>query len=46
MKWVKNVAHMGEMRNSNKILVGKAESKRLFGSSKCTWEDNIKIDVK
>jgi hypothetical protein len=26
--------------------VGKPEGKRPFGRPRCTWEDNIKMDVK
>jgi hypothetical protein len=28
IRWMGQVAHMGEMRNSNKILIGKLEGKR------------------
>jgi len=28
MRWTRHVAHMGEMRNAYKILVGKPEGKR------------------
>jgi len=31
MRWVGNVAHMGEMRNAYKIMVGKPEGKRPLG---------------
>jgi hypothetical protein len=34
MKWVGHVAHMGEMRNTLKILVGKPEGKRPLGRSR------------
>jgi hypothetical protein len=37
------VAHMGEARNSNNILVSKTEGKRPLGRRKHRWEDNIKI---
>jgi hypothetical protein len=30
MKWVGHVAHIGEIRNAHKILVGKPEGKRPF----------------
>jgi hypothetical protein len=33
---------MGERRVACKVLVGKPEGKRL----KCSWEYNIKIDLK
>jgi hypothetical protein len=29
MRWAGHVAHMGEMRNAYKVLVGKLEGKRL-----------------
>jgi hypothetical protein len=43
MKWVEPVAHMGEMINEYKILVGKHERKRRLGRPGRRWEDNIKI---
>jgi hypothetical protein len=38
--------HMVEMRNKHKISVRKPEGKRLFGSHRRNWEDNIKIDLR
>jgi hypothetical protein len=32
-----------EIRNSNKILVGKYEGKRPLGRPRSKWEDDIKI---
>jgi hypothetical protein len=32
------------MGNGNKILVGKPEGKRQFGSSRIRWEDNVKME--
>jgi hypothetical protein len=32
--------------NEYKLLVGKSEAKRLFGSPRCNWEDNIKTNLK
>jgi hypothetical protein len=34
------------MTNAYKILVGKPERKRLFGIPRCTWEDNVRMDLK
>jgi hypothetical protein len=34
-----------EVRNVYKILVGKAESKRLLERPSGRWEDNIKVDL-
>jgi len=45
MRWVGLVACVGEMRNMYKILVGKPERKRLLGSSRHRWEDNIRINL-
>jgi hypothetical protein len=36
---------MGEMRNANRILVGKPEGKRPLGRPRCGWVDNIKMDL-
>jgi hypothetical protein len=43
MRCVGHVPHMGEMRNSYKILVGKPERKRLLCRTRCEWEDNISV---
>jgi hypothetical protein len=45
MRWVKQVACMGKMRNAYSILVGNPEGKRLLGSHKRRWENNIRMDV-
>jgi hypothetical protein len=37
---------MGEKRTAYRILVGKPEGKRLLGRHGCSWEDNIKIDLR
>jgi hypothetical protein len=46
MRWAGNVARMGEMRNTNRILVGKPEGKWPLGRPRCRWLGNIKIDLK
>jgi hypothetical protein len=46
MRWAGHVAGMGEKRNACKILVGKPEGKRPLGRPRCSWVDNIKIDVR
>jgi len=35
----------GERREVYSLLVGKFEEKRLFGKTRCRWEDNIKMDL-
>ncbi|PNF24541.1 hypothetical protein B7P43_G05397 [Cryptotermes secundus] len=45
MRWVGHVAQMREKRNSYRILVGKPEGKRLLGRPRCSWVDNIKVDL-
>jgi hypothetical protein len=42
----KSSAHMDEIRNVYKILVGKSEGKRLLGRPRCRRENNIKTDLK
>jgi hypothetical protein len=37
---------MGEVRKAYSILVGKLQGTRPFGRLKCTWEDNIRLDLK
>jgi len=37
---------MGEMKNANKILVGRPEGNRLLGRSKRGWEANIRMNLR
>jgi hypothetical protein len=46
MRLAGHVAHMGEMRNSYIILVGKPERKRALGIPGRSWEYNIKMDLR
>jgi hypothetical protein len=46
MRWVRQIACMGEMRNAYKILVGKPEGKRPLGRPRQRWEDNIRMDLR
>jgi hypothetical protein len=46
MRWEKNVAHMRENRNADKILVGKPEGKRPPGRPRRGREDNIKMHLR
>jgi hypothetical protein len=34
-----------EMRNANRVLVGKPEWKRPRGKTRPRWEDNIRMDL-
>jgi hypothetical protein len=43
MKWAWHVAHIGEMRNAFKILVGRLQGNRLVGRSRRIWKDNIEM---
>jgi len=45
MRWTGQVARMGEMRKSYKILFGKPEGKRQIGRLRRRWEDNIRMDL-
>ena len=45
MRWVGNVARMGEGRGVYRVLVGKPEGKRPLGRPRRRWEDNIKLDL-
>jgi hypothetical protein len=45
MRWAEHVARMGEKRNVYRLLVGKPEGKRPLGRPRCTWIDNIKMDL-
>ena len=45
MRWVGNVARIGEDRGVQRVLVRKPEGKRPLGRPKRRWEDNIKMDL-
>ena len=45
MRWAGHVAHMGEDRDVQRVLVGKPEGNRLLGRPRRRWEDNIKMDL-
>jgi hypothetical protein len=40
-----HVAHMGEKKGARRVLVGKAEGKRLLGRRRHRWEDSIKMNL-
>jgi hypothetical protein len=42
IRWVGNVARIGEKRNAYKILVGKLEGNKSLWRSRYGWEDNLK----
>jgi hypothetical protein len=44
MRWVGHVTRMGEVINSNIILVRKLERKIWIGRIIRRWEDNIKME--
>jgi hypothetical protein len=46
MRWVGYVARMGEGRGIYRVLVGRPEGKRLLGSPRHRWEDNIKLYIR
>ena len=45
MRLLGHVAHMGEDRGLQRMLVGKPEGKRPLGRPRRRWEDNIKMDL-
>jgi hypothetical protein len=45
MRWVGHVACMGERGGVYRVVVGKPEGKRPLGRPRCSWEDNIKMDL-
>jgi hypothetical protein len=36
---------MGEDRGVHRLLVGKPEGRMPLGRPRCSWEDNIKMDL-
>jgi hypothetical protein len=45
MRWVEQVAPMGEERGAYTVLVGKPEGKRPLGRPRRRWADNIRMDL-
>ena len=45
LRWAGLLARMEEGRNAFKILTGKPAGKRLLGSPRRRWEDNIRMDL-
>jgi hypothetical protein len=46
IRWAGHVARMGDMRNANRILVGKPEGKRPLRRPRRRWVDDIKMDLR
>jgi hypothetical protein len=46
MSWAGHVAHMEDMRNAHRILVGKHDEKKTLGRPRHRWEDNIRIHTR
>jgi hypothetical protein len=44
--WAGHVAHMGEMRNAYRILVGNPKGKGPLGRHRRRWDDNIRMDLR
>jgi hypothetical protein len=45
MRWVENVARMGERRGVYRVLVGKSEGKRPLGRPMHRWKNNITMGL-
>ena len=45
IRWAGHVACMGEERVVYRVLVGKPEGKRPLGRPRCSWVDNIRMDL-
>jgi len=45
MRWAGHVPRMGERRDVYRVLVGKPKGKRPLQRPRCTWENNIKMDL-
>jgi hypothetical protein len=42
VRWVENVAHMGQIRNAYEILIRKPEWKRPLERPRYRWKDDIR----
>ena len=45
MRWVGQVAFMGERRGVYRVLVVKPEGRRPLGGPRRRWEDSIRMDL-
>ena len=46
MRWAGHVAHIGESRGVQRVVVWKPEGKRPLGKQRHRWEGNIKTNVR
>jgi hypothetical protein len=45
MRWAGHVAHMGDTKDANRLLVGRSETKILLGRFIHIQDDNIKMNL-
>ena len=45
LRWTGHVARMEEGRSASEILTGKPTGKRVLGSPRRRWEDNIRMEL-
>jgi len=45
MRWVKHVAHMGDMKGTYRALMERSMARRPLGRPRHRWEYNIKMDL-
>ena len=46
LRWAGHLAHMEELRNAYRVLVGKPEGNALaLGKPRLRWENNFKMDL-
>jgi hypothetical protein len=46
VRWVEQVAYVGEKRNAYEVLIGRPEGKSSLGRPRHSWGDNIEISFK
>jgi len=46
MRWIRQVARIGEKKSAYKILVGKPDGRSLLGRPRHRWEDNIRSGLR
>jgi hypothetical protein len=46
IKWTRNVARMGDKKNTHRVLVGKPVGKKPLGRPRSRWEDDTKMDLR
>jgi hypothetical protein len=45
IRWARHIARVGDRSGVSRVLVRKPEGKRAPERTRCSWEDNIKVEI-